>query len=376
VGENMEHGYYIFFGSGDYHFPEHITKEWACTWNLDDWKSFIEKLLEYDVDTLMIYLNGHSLPYASPAFPFMVDNNHQNVKEEFLSKVFEFANEVGIKIVVVLTTTGHAGRYADMNPVSKIDGLFPSEDAEKGLVSFPESMRIGKTLKKAGSAQLGYGVLCHNKNSTRLFSETLIREILSIYGHFFHGVALHPPETTSPCLCDKCSEIFFNEKGCNLVDATLEEQRKFFTLSYLNYQNSSLFLIVRDLLPGACTYTFTIPWLFEKFFSEVIGFIGNDVSIIEWDYNLSHERISSLSQRIEMYQSRGNKVWFMPSAGFSFNEEKDIDEQIQSVKLQIELVMDSNVEGVSYFLGPKISRYFDETSIQSLGMVKQHKKSF
>ena len=371
----MKQGYYIFFGAGDYHFPKNITKEWACTWGLNDWKLFIEKLVEYDVDTLMIYLNGHTLPYTSSAFPFMVDNNHQNVKKEFLSKVFEFATEVGIKVVAVLTTTGHAGRYAEINPDSKIDGLCSNEDAEKGLVSFPESMRVGKTAKKAGSAQLGYGVLCHNKASTHLFAESLIGEVLSIYGQFFHGVALHPPETISPCLCEKCSELFLKEKGYNLVDATLEEQRKFFTLSYLNYQNNVLFPIVVGLLPGVCAYTFTIPWLFENCFNEVVDFIDNDISIIEWDYNLSDERISSLPQRIEMYQSRGNKVWFMPSAGFAFNENKDINEQIQLVKLQIELAMDANVEGISYFLGPKISRHFDETSIKKLTLLNQNRFS-
>ncbi|MDF1684508.1 MAG: hypothetical protein P1U36_07590 [Legionellaceae bacterium] len=362
----MNQGYYIFLGAGDYHFPDNITKEWACTWSLEDWKSFIGKLVAYDVDTLMIYLNGHSLPYQSLEFPFLVDNNHPNVKKEFLSEVFEFIKGVGIKVIAVITTTGHSGHYADLYPASKIEGLGTASGKEGGLISFPEKMRLGKTSKKSGSAQLGYGVLCHNKESTRLFTESLIREILSMYGQFFYGVALHPPETISPCLCDKCSELFFNKRGCDLADATFEEQRKFFTLSYLNYQNSSLFPIVKSHLPSANTYTFTIPWLFENHFNEVILFIDRDTSIIEWDYNLSDERISSLTQRIEMYQSRGNSVWFMPSSGFSFNEDEDIPEQIRSVHLQIRLAMDACVDGVSYFLGPKLSCYFDETSMKNL----------
>jgi hypothetical protein len=371
VGESMDKGYYIFLGAGDYHLPESITKEWACTWGLDEWKSFISQLIEYDVDTLMIYLNGHSLPYNSFVFPSLVDRSHKNVEKEFLSEVFEFANEAGIKLVAVLTTTGHSGRYADLNPDSKIEGFFSNDYRENGLVSFPESMRPGKTSKKSGSAQLGYGVLCHNKDLTRLFSENLIREILSLYGKFFHGVALHPPETITPCLCQQCSECFLIEKGYALVDAAFEEQRKFFTLSYLNYQNSTLFPIVRDLFPKINAYTFTIPWLFENCFNEVICFIDDNVAIIEWDYNLSDERVSSLSQRIEMYKSRGNKVWFMPSAGFSFDERKDISDQIQSVKLQVELAIESEVDGISYFLGPKVSRHFDETSIKSLNIFNQ-----
>lgn len=367
----MNQGYYIFLGAGDYHFPDNITKEWACTWTLIDWKLFIEQLVEYDVDTLMIYLNGHSLPYDSLVFPFLVDRNHQNVKKEFLSEVFEFATEVGIKLIAVLTTTGHSGLYADIHPSSQIEGLPSSQDREEDLISFPEKMRVGKTSKKTGSAQLGYGVLCHNKPSSRLFAENLIREILSLYGRFFYGVALHPPETINPCLCEQCSALFLKEKGHALSDVVFEEKRKFFTLSYLNYQNSCLFPIIKECLPCARTYTFTIPWLFENYFDDVICFIDKNTSIIEWDYNLSDKRISSLPERIEMYKSRENSVWFMPSAGFSFDEDENIDDQIHAVQLQLSIAMDAGVEGISYFLGPKISRYFHETSINTFTTCQQ-----
>jgi hypothetical protein len=367
VGENMKQGYYIFFGVGDYHFSENMTKEWTCTWNLKDWKLFIEKLIVYDVDTVMIYLNGHSLPYNSLVFPFMVDSKHPNVKKEFLSELFEFVNKVGIKLIAVLTTTGHAGKYAEAHRDLQIEGVLPGKHKENRLLSFPEDMRMNKTLKKAGSAQLGYGVLCHNKILTRLFAENLIKEILCIYGCFFSGVALHPPESFAPCLCNQCSKLFFSENGYKIVDAPFKEQRKYFILSYLKYQNNSLFPIVRNILPGIGMYTFTIPWLFEDCAKEVLKFIDEEISIIEWDYNLSPERISSLVQRIDIYKSKGNKVWFMPSAGFSFNKNKDIDKQIQAVRTQVKVALNANVDGISYFIGPKMSDYFHETSFKRGG---------
>ncbi len=59
----LQRGYYIFLGNGDYHQPENLTLNWTSRWGLNEWKNFIEKIAKLHANTLMIYLNGHYLPY-------------------------------------------------------------------------------------------------------------------------------------------------------------------------------------------------------------------------------------------------------------------------------------------------------------------------
>ena len=89
---------------------------WIATWTLPDWKIFFENLIQLKATTLMIYLNGHLLPYQSRHYPELTDSNHPNVKNEFFSKVLSLAEAYGINTIMVLTTTGYSGKYLEKNP--------------------------------------------------------------------------------------------------------------------------------------------------------------------------------------------------------------------------------------------------------------------
>lgn len=361
----MHSGYYIFLGKGDHHAPLQLDANWACTWDLAAWKAFVLKLVDDEVDTLLMYMNGHALPYESRCFPFLVDRRHPNVQQPFLLDLFAFIKAQGIKIVAVLSTTGHLGQGARFFHEVCIENTALEGPSEHDLVAFPAHLREGKTKQKAGAAQLGYGVLCHHKTATGEFVVALLSEIAELYGAFFDGVALHPPETLNFCACSHCKALFFTQHGYALTEATPLQKRTFFTTSYLSFQSRTLVPLLEALLPEAQLYMFTIPWLFEEVFDAVGPLIPKTMALIEWDYNLSEDRIAGLSHRLQMYQSQGHSVWFMPAAGTFFNVSEAIEQQVAATHAQVARASREGVQGIAYFLGPKVSPHLELTRLKA-----------
>src|SRR5262249_41131262 len=146
---------------------------------------------------------------------------------------------------------------------SKIEMYTPDLLLENILVSFPEHLRKGKLSKKEGAAQIGYGVLCHNKESARTYAARVISEIISLYGIHFDAVALHPPESVYPCTCRQCAIKYYDKTGEMLETKNIVQRRQFFIESYLEFQQNTLFPIIQTALPKCQQLTFTIPWFFE-----------------------------------------------------------------------------------------------------------------
>lgn len=357
-------GYYVFLGSGDYHPPSTITPQWIFTWGLTEWKSFIDDLLLLDTNTLFIYLNGHKLPYKSLNYPELIDENHSS--NEFLYELFSYIKDKGIQLIAVLTTTGHAGGFLQAHPESAIELLSVDVSIENTLVSFPEHIRKGKLSRKSGAAQLGHGVLCHNKPDSRLYAENILSEIMELYGSFFDGIALHPPESAYPCYCEQCCNQFLRESGSELRIEPINVARKFFISSYLKFQTDILLAQIKSKLTHVNLFTFSIPWLFEDAFEEISQYLPKELTIIEWDYNLSPDRLLSLPTRLQLYKNLGFKILFMPTAGFSFDPNGCLDEQINAIKTQLDIVEEMEVEGIAHFIGPKVSEYLVQTSRKSL----------
>jgi hypothetical protein len=315
-----------------------------------------------NVNSLLLYLNGHKLPYNSIKYPELSDKTHPNCKEEILEELLIYIKAKNIKIIAVLTTTGHAGGFFELNEDAKIEILNSDISIENTLISFPEHLRQGKLSKKEGAAQLGYGVLCHNKDKAQTYAENILKEVIELYGTYFDGIALHPPESAYPCCCESCVSKFYKSTGTNLYEADLSTSRKFYIKSYLEYQEKVLFELIRKSKPNCKLLTFTIPWLFEGCFDELSHLISKEIFLIEWDYNLQTTRIEGLQNRLREYMNFGNPVWFMPTAGFSFCNDTSIQEQIHAVFLQMKIAEESGVKGIVHFLGPKISNSLIETS--------------
>lgn len=356
----MKTGYYIFYGTGDYHKPKTLDINWAYSWDFEQWKAFIDRIIQLKADTIMLYLNGHNLPYASTQFKELIDPTLRD--KDLLLKICKYVKHVGLKFVAVLTTTGHAGRYAEKYPDLQIQIAEDKPDIEKTLICFPEHLRKGKLQKKEGAAQLGFGVLCHHKQASQNYALTIAMEIIELYGSFFDAIALHPPESAYPCMCLKCFQIYKQETGLNLTEESFENRCSYFIKSYLKFQNNKLVPAIQKKLPHCKIMQFTIPWFFEQNFEALIPCIPKNITLIEWDYNLEEARVNSLSLRLKKYCGYGYTVIFMPSAGFSINPADNVENQIHMVHQQIQLAYETNCNGIIHFIGPRISEYLDNTS--------------
>lgn len=143
----MNVGYYIFLGQGDYHPSRYKTKEWVSAWTIKDWKQFIDDIKSLGSNTAMLYLNGHTLPYRGQCYPQLADMYHPNCKQEFLRELLHYGKERGLELIGVLTTTGHAGKFCQLNKELQITAPAMNLSIEDTLIPFPEPLRKGKLLK-------------------------------------------------------------------------------------------------------------------------------------------------------------------------------------------------------------------------------------
>jgi len=347
---NIRYGYYVFLGNGDYHKPTSLDDSWTSTWKLAQWESFLQQMQSVNANTLMIYLNGHYLPYQSAAFPELVQKDHPNVQNEFFSQLLPIAKSHGINLIAVFTTTGHSGKYLENHTELGIKVRSNIVDLDKLLSPFPDNIRKKKNIAQNGNAQVGAGILCHNNPKSQEYAIKLIKEGISTYNQF-DGIALHPPESIYSCFCNHCCQLFNAKYNKDFLTVSDDEARYFYLESYLDFQtileNEIKSRVEKQL------YTFTVPWLFEPSFEKIAEKISKDTILIDWDYNLSLSRISQLKDRLTRYQKYGHRVWFMPTAGFGINQEKDMYEEFNNLQTQIKFAIDSNADGIIHFVGPR-----------------------
>ena len=357
------YGYYIFLGSGDYHKPKELNSNWTSTWKFEEWDSFLKDIVKLQANTLMVYMNGHFLPYQSKLYPELIEKSHPNVESEFFSKVLTLAKSYGLKIILVFTTTGHAGKYLENHPEVGIQTRSSFVDLEMLLSPFPQEIRKAKNQKQQGNAQVGFGILCHNHPEARQYAFNLIKEALKLYDDY-EGIALHPPESIYPCYCTYCAELFQLKYKKDLLKASQELARDFYVESYFNFQ-TNLENEIKSL-KSKQLYTFTIPWLFEPSFEKIAARLSKDTILIEWDYNLSTTRVDQLKNRLTRYQKLGHHLWFMPTAGFGINQKHEFQEQLVKVQQQINLALEAKVEGIIHFVGPCITLTLEKTNFESV----------
>lgn len=193
---DFSYGYYLFLNLGDYHKPDQLNSSWIYNWSTVEWDKHLKKLVELGSNTLLLYLNGHWLPYDSESFPECVDKTYIAHKRNIQKYIIDKAKQYNLKVIGVITTTGHAGRFSELNPGTCISKSLKEIDNATSLIAFPEKMRENKTSKQQGQAQLGYGVLCHHNLQAQNYAVTMIKEALNNYP-MLDGIALHPPETVS-----------------------------------------------------------------------------------------------------------------------------------------------------------------------------------
>lgn len=323
----MNHyGYYMFLGLGDFGMPEQVGPEWTSTWNLAKWREKVDELVVLGTNTLFLYLIGHKLPYPSGQFPDCVEQDHPNVKDDFLQALIDLCRERDIEVVAVFTTTGHAAGYTSLHPQAA-------------------------TQDRDGSLRVEQGILCHHNQEGIAYPLGAITECLERY-HGFSGVILHPPEFSVPCFCGECRRLYEESRGKDLLSVPEEEARGFFMSTNLAFQKTVLEPEIRQRVPGCRFLTFTIPWVFETHFEQLAEHIAPETTIVDWDYRLSDEDRARVPGRLKRLMQFGHQVWFMPTCGFAFDREKSSDEQADAVLAQIRAALAAGIEDVVYFMGP------------------------
>lgn len=344
--DTKKFGYYLFLGSGDYEAPIETNNTWVLNWKRKEWNNFLYSAHQKGANTILIYLNGHSLPYPSKKFPNLVDENHSNVINEYFTEILSLAKiKYSFNVIGVITTTGHAGYFSTLHPELAIKIREKNIDIEKLLCSFPKYLRANKDKPKPGYAQIGKGVLCHNNPKVREFAKNLVKDCLNYYKPL-DGVAFHPPESIYTCKCQYCDTLFTEQYSENILSADDAIARKFFITTYLDFQKKILEKFLDNTVPSMQKYTFTIPWLFEELMPDIMKYIAQDTTLIDWDYNIDMDRINGISQRISEYKKNGHSIIFMPkNLGLDINSNVKINQQITFAQRQ-------GTDGIIQFVGP------------------------
>ncbi len=338
------YGYYLFLGTGDFPPPEPLTNQWTSTWTFEDWKQNILTLRDAGMNTLFLYLMGNTLPFTSENYPQCIETGHPNVETDFCQEVIDFCNSLAIDVIGVFSTTGHAQGFT---------------------LSYPHTAVINRD----GIQQPESGISCHHHPEAQTYARTVITELLHRY-HGFKGIMLHPPEFLEPCYCSRCREKYRSLYNENLAAMDNQNVQRFFMETNLEFQNSVIVPRVREITGNTQLFTFTIPWVFENDFEIFARRIPEDTILVEWDYDLRDETISSIPARLDRYRQFGHTLWFMPSAGFNFypgtpfhfTKEKTVEEQAAQVLKQIETVVNQGIHDIIYFVGPYIPPTLKQTS--------------
>ena len=288
-----------------------------------------------------------------------METGHPNVTGDFFQAVIDAAVARGMELVAVLSTTGHAGGFISRHPELAIRARPGGHSkARERLRGLPAERAVRE---ERGAAHAGSGVMCHHRPGARAYALKVMEECLTRYSGF-SGAVLHPPEFIDPCFCDQCTAVYRREKGGDLASASDEAAQRFFMETSLAYQTSVLEPRLAQLIPGARRFTFTIPWVFEDHFEELAGAIDPNTVIIDWDYDLSPQRLEGLQGRLKRYQGFGHQVWFMPTCGYGIAEGRSRSGQEAAVISQIGLCLDTGVRNIVYFLGPVWPRSIEGTS--------------
>lgn len=344
------YGHYLFLGRGDWGSSRHGTldptfggnvrtrllgdwgphrtgtplaaaPEWSSAWDAAGWFRRIDFLAgELGADTLLVCLNGFELPYPSRRFPEAVERDHANVQREFFQTVLDYARSRGVTPLALLCTTGHAEGYARAHPEAA-------------------------TLDRTGGRS-PYN-LCHHHPLGREYARGVAAELLTRY-RGFAGIAFHPPENAHPCWCEHCRAAFRRAGAGDYAAATDAQRDAFLWRSCLAFQRE-MEELATALVPGVRVFVVTIPGRFEAEFDVVAEQVPLSSTFIHWDYWSFGPRLPQLLDALRLYRSRGHRVVFMPSAGWSLDA---LGEGYgAAVREQVAAVRADGVRDVLHFVG-------------------------
>lgn len=354
MSENMDFGYYLFLGRGDYllsrvpldridpHWRKPFTvstnaADWSFSWDLAAWQEKLLFLHGLGARRIYMIMNGFELPYPSRAFPELVEHDHVNVQREFFQGVLDFAQALGLEIIASFSTTGHCDRAIELYP------HLAGRHAD------------GKPWQCA---------ICHNNPEARHYARTVMSEVLTRYKGF-PGVYLHPPEVGEYCWCEHCQQAFRTQTGLELTAQDENTRMTWFWETAFEFIEE-LSQLARSFDPRFRLSICSLGSTWEPIYPALRGLLSREIKILHWDYgafnSAAEERIG---RRLTLFQSGGHEVGFITSVRFAMMG-LDMDQLRDHTARKVAFVRARGVREIVYFVGPV---WFPESIRAALAIV-------
>lgn len=222
----VEAGYYVFLGCGDYPLITGAETHPLANWTLPQWLELIGWMGTHGMNRLWVLLNGFTLAYPSQRYPQLRDRHARNVRENFLRTLIDRAHDAGVQVHLMLTTDGHARDFCRL---------------------YPEAVR--RDAQGNPGAQFG---LCLEHPVTQRYLFDLLEEALSLYPNA-DGLAVHPTESDPDRGNPESGEAFRRDTGKDLASAGPAERSTWYNQAYARFLRI-FFSRARELRPGLqCT---------------------------------------------------------------------------------------------------------------------------
>jgi hypothetical protein len=181
---------------GDRPFAErgyYITFMRMPTYDLADWRRIVDSIHDDGGNTLLLWIAGS---FRSARFPITWEYNeeHENVRRDFVRDLIEHAHCKGIKVLLGFTPFGYDGvnQYPLQHPETRAMG------------------RDGRPVGKAGIGCWGYN-LCPSRAESQRFMLEYVREMIFNFYPNADGLMIESSDYAI-CHCPECGPRFFEKE--------------------------------------------------------------------------------------------------------------------------------------------------------------------
>jgi hypothetical protein len=163
------------------------------TFGLPAWKQMIDRIRDDGGNTVLLWTGGG---FRSKKFPitWKWNEDHANVRADFVRELIDYAHTRGVKVVLALTPFAYDG-------VNQWPLEHPELKAKK---------KDGTPVDLAGIACWGYN-LCPAQEGSQRFMLDYCREMVFDFYPNADGLLIESSDYSS-CLCERCREKYFDHE--------------------------------------------------------------------------------------------------------------------------------------------------------------------
>lgn len=271
-------------------------------YGLAAWKDIIDCVREDDGNIVILWMGG---AFRSKSYPitWQYNRDHQNVQEDFVSELIDYAHSQNIRVLLALTPFGYDGvnQYYKTNP--------------KAVAVQPNGERV----KRFGIHSWGYN-LCASNTESRSFMSEYVREMMSDFYANADGLLLESSDY-AVCHCEQCNNEFFDQEYQLVKEVSNEIWRKNPNATVVVYPR----YFVGDPVPGLSVvggrHELDPRW--SLFFTPHSAHIDEDLvskakSSLWWDDSTALRRPEQVQRNAKLAQDAGVSGYIPSLETFSY----------------------------------------------------------